>query len=211
MPCIPSAHTAPSTAHYTPYYGEALYGYSGNGEARRERGEATRAENQRDEEQWHKAETLGPPVQGRGGRGGRGAARGLPRAADLLQAGRSGDPSGEVDAGAVTAAHVAFFRRYGYVVVERALPAELVARVAEEVRSHLLTRHGVDLTDLRGSLSAARLQRAFSPDGSGMIELYWLPAMEEVRPAPRAPPPSTPRTAHRAPRTAHHTPHTAHP
>ena len=83
-------------------------------------------------------------------------------------------------AGAVTAAHVAFFRRYGYVVVERVLPAELVARVAGEVKAHLLKRHGVDLSDLRGSLSAARMQRAFSPDGSGMIELYWLAAMEEA-------------------------------
>ena len=176
----------------TPYYGEALYGYSGNGEARRERGEATRVENQRDEQQWHEAENIGPPAQGpggRGGRGGRGAARGLPKAADLLRAGGgSGDlkPSDEVDdkAGAVTAAHVAFFRRYGYVVVERALPTELVARVAEEVKAHLLKRHGVDLSDLRGSLSAARMQRAFSPDGSGMIELYWLAAMEEASPPP---------------------------
>ena len=52
------------------------------------------------------------------------------------------------------------------------------AQVAEEVRAHLMARHAIDLTDLPGSLTAAKLQRAFSPDGSGMLELYWLPAME---------------------------------
>ena len=176
--------------------GQALYGYSGNGEARRERGEAARLESLRDEQQWQAAENIGPPqgapAQGRGGRGGRGAAQGLPKAADLLRAGGGGGggerkPADEGDETAgreVTATHVAFFRRYGYVVVERALPAELVARVAEEVKAHLLKRHGVDLADLRGSLSAARMQRAFSPDGSGMIELYWLAAMEEARQHP---------------------------
>jgi len=112
-------------------------------------------------------------------------------------------------AGDVTAAHVAFFRRYGYVVVERALPAELVARVAEEVKAHLLRRHGVDLSDLRGSLSAARMQRAFSPDGSGMVELYWLAAMEEASlpPTTHHPPPTTrhpPPATHHPPPTSHH-------
>ena len=32
----------------------------------------------------------------------------------------------------------------------------------------------------KGPLSLGKLQRAFSPDGSGMIEAYWLPAMEAV-------------------------------
>ena len=107
-------------------------------------------------------------------------------------------------AGDVTAAHVAFFRRYGYVVVERALPAELVARVAEEVKAHLLRRHGVDLSDLRGSLSAARMQRAFSPDGSGMVELYWLAAMEEASLPPTIHPPPPPPPTHHPPPTSHH-------
>ena len=164
-------------------------------------GGGSELESLRDEQQWQAAENIGPPqgapAQGRGGRGGRGAAQGLPKAADLLRAGGGGGggerkPADEGDETAgreVTAAHVAFFRRYGYVVVERALPAELVARVAEEVKAHLLKRHGVDLADLRGSLSAARMQRAFSPDGSGMIELYWLAAMEEARQPPVGPSP----------------------
>ena len=103
-------------------------------------------------------------------------------------------------------AHAAFFARYGYVVVERALGEAMVARIAAEVREHLKGRHGVEPNTGGGEnggggggggesggggehgggapLTMPRLQRAFSPDGSGMLELYWLPAMEAARQAP---------------------------
>ena len=85
----------------------------------------------------------------------------------------------------------------------------MVARIAAEVREHLKGRHGVEPNTGGGEsggggengggesgsggehgggggapLTMPRLQRAFSPDGSGMLELYWLPAMEAARQAP---------------------------
>ena len=105
-------------------------------------------------------------------------------------------------------AHAAFFARYGYVVVERALGEAMVARIAAEVREHLKGRHGVEPNTGGGEsggggengggesgsggehggggapLTMPRLQRAFSPDAGRLLELYWLPAMEAARQAP---------------------------
>ena len=99
-------------------------------------------------------------------------------AEDAAEAGGGG--AGSV----LTAAHVSFFLRFGYVVVEGAVPEELTAAIATDVREHLLRRHGIDLDDAVRTLTLPRLQRAFSPDGSGMLEVYWLRSMEEVRQLP---------------------------
>lgn len=57
--------------------------------------------------------------------------------------------------GGLTAAHVAFFERYGYVVVEQAAPLELVARVIAEVRTRpQLARPTVPIS--RAGLAPAR-------------------------------------------------------
>ena len=97
----------------------------------------------------------------------------------------------------LTDAHVAFFARYGYVVVEGALSRALAVRVAAQVRAYIRERHGLDVESLPGSdpsleigtqisedISLERLKRAFSPDGSGMLEIFWLSAMEEARQTP---------------------------
>lgn len=81
----------------------------------------------------------------------------------------------------LSAAHVAFFERYGYVVVEGALPRALALRVASDVQEYMRSRHSLDVGAPPGALTLPKLQRAFSPDGSGMIELYWLASMEEAR------------------------------
>ena len=91
-------------------------------------------------------------------------------------------PSGT--AAQLTDAHVAFFVRYGYVVVEEAVARDLALRVAADVRAYMRSRHGLDVDDLAKTLSIERLRRAFSPDGSGMLEVYWLQAMEEARQTP---------------------------
>ena len=107
----------------------------------------------------------------------------------------------------LTDAHVAFFARYGYVVVEGALSRALAVRVAAQVRAYIRERHGLDVdslpapelrrsqksaedlsleigTQISEDLSLERLKRAFSPDGSGMLEIFWLSAMEEARQTP---------------------------
>ena len=54
-----------------------------------------------------------------------------------------------------------------YVVVEGAVSAELTGELLSQVRSHLLKRHTIDLNNLHSTLTLSKLQRAFSPDGSG--------------------------------------------
>ena len=51
----------------------------------------------------------------------------------------------------------------------------MATRVAAGVREHLLERHGLDLDELASTLTMARLQRSFSPDGSGVLKLYSNP------------------------------------
>ena len=89
--------------------------------------------------------------------------------------------------GKLTAAHVAFCERYGYVVVESAMPTDTAIQVASSVRSYLNERHGLDLSSedsIRRTFTVQRLLRSFSPDGSGMIELYWHKDMEAARQHP---------------------------
>ena len=88
----------------------------------------------------------------------------------------------------LTAEHISFFERYGYVVVESALAPELVRRIKRQTYDYMLHRYGLDFESPASTsqhFTLEKLQRAFSPDGSGMIELYWLHAMEEARQSPR--------------------------
>mmetsp|Transcript_50509 Transcript_50509/g.83708 ORF Transcript_50509/g.83708 Transcript_50509/m.83708 type:complete len:744 (-) Transcript_50509:304-2535(-) len=148
--------------------GEALYGYNDAswGAASRREG---RAERRRDESSAR--------MQAEANEAGCGKA--IETAEEVAVAATGGAGSC-----GLTDAHICFFRRYGFVVVEGAVAADLVQRIASEVTVHLRDRHGLDLADLRGCLTLPKLQRAFSPDGSGMLELYWLPAMEETRQTP---------------------------
>ena len=85
---------------------------------------------------------------------------------------------------ALTAAHIAFFERYGYVVVEAAMGRAEALQLGLSVREYLKQRHGLDVDDEEArqrTFTLPRLMRAFSPDGSGMIELYWLASMEAAR------------------------------
>ena len=89
--------------------------------------------------------------------------------------------------GLLTPAHIAFFERYGFVVVEGAVERGVALAAAAGVREHLHQRHGLDVSSedaLSRTLTLPRLVRAFSPDGSGMIEAYWLAAMEQCRQTP---------------------------
>jgi len=81
----------------------------------------------------------------------------------------------------LTPAHLSFYQRYGFVVVENAVPEALTRALAEELRAHLLAKHEIELDALKETLTLSRLTSAFSPDGSGMIELYWLHSMDAVR------------------------------
>ena len=42
----------------------------------------------------------------------------------------------------------------------------------------------LDTSDLPNSLTLPKISRAFSPDGSGMLEMFWLPSMEAARQHP---------------------------
>ena len=95
-------------------------------------------------------------------------------AAGQRAGGGSGDlkPSDEVDdtAGDVTAAHVAFFRRYGYVVVENAVPRELALLAASDVQNYLGQRHGLDLSSPESLAKTLTLPRLLL--GRGLKRLW---------------------------------------
>lgn len=84
----------------------------------------------------------------------------------------------------LTPAHIRFYQRYGFVVVEGAVPLAHTEALGTELKAHLWQHHEIDLDDLHQTLTLKRLSAAFSPDGSGMVEMYWLPAMEAVRQHP---------------------------
>jgi hypothetical protein len=96
----------------------------------------------------------------------------------------SSDITAEV-AKLLTPSHIRFYQRYGFVVVQGAVPAAQTQALSSELKGHLWEQHKIDLDDLNETLTMNRLSAAFSPDGSGMVEMYWLPAMEAVRQDPR--------------------------
>lgn len=79
----------------------------------------------------------------------------------------------------VTDRQVAFYRRYGYVVLPDAIPKDLTAQLREETKVFLLKK-GIDVDDL--STVTREKWATVSGTMGGMLELFWLPAMESVHP-----------------------------
>ena len=77
----------------------------------------------------------------------------------------------------ITDRQVAYYRRYGYVVLENAIPKDLTAQMREETKAFLL-KHGMDIEDLN---SVTREKWAtVSGTMGGMLEIFWSPTMEAV-------------------------------
>ena len=77
----------------------------------------------------------------------------------------------------ITDRQVAYYRRYGYVVLENAIPKDLTAQMREETKAFLL-KHGMDIEDLN---SVTREKWAtVSGTMGGRLESFWSPTMEAV-------------------------------
>lgn len=84
-------------------------------------------------------------------------------------------------------AHVAFFRRYGFVVIPSIIKKDLAIELRDAVRKEMKDRCEIDVTSLKTlqeTLTFDKLRRAYSPDGAAMVEMYWHPLMETIRQNP---------------------------
>lgn len=86
-----------------------------------------------------------------------------------------------------TEAHVAFFRRYGFVVIPNIISKEMATTLRDAVRKEMKDRCDIDVTSLdtlKNTMTFEKLRRAYSPDGAAMVEMYWHPLMERIRQDP---------------------------
>lgn len=82
----------------------------------------------------------------------------------------------------VTQRHIDYLKRYGYVVIENVVDVEQVTNLKNAISSKL-TKHGVDLTNQVGPMSAStwnNFTKISNPFG-GMVEFFWLPEQEAIR------------------------------
>ena len=83
---------------------------------------------------------------------------------------------------------LAFFKRYGFVVVPNVVPAHKTAALRAQIADFVKRRYAVDMASdasLRSTLSSlTQLKRMVSSYGAGMVELFWLPAMDHIRTDP---------------------------
>jgi hypothetical protein len=86
-----------------------------------------------------------------------------------------------------TEAHVAFFRRYGFVVIPNLISKEVATKLRDDVRKEMKERCDIDVTSLdtlKRTMTFEKLRKAYSPDGAAMVEMYWHPLMERIRQDP---------------------------
>jgi len=98
-----------------------------------------------------------------------------------------GGGGGENITNLATDAHIAFFRRYGFVVIENIVSKDLARELRDAVRKEMKDRCDIDVTSLdtlKHTITFEKLRRAYSPDGAAMVEMYWHPLMERIRQDP---------------------------
>ena len=74
-----------------------------------------------------------------------------------------------------------FYKRYGFVVIPGAIEKDLTQGLRKEIDSFLKKR-GVDPSDY-ANVHPRDWEKVAAPFG-GMLELYWLPKMEQIRQHP---------------------------
>jgi len=81
-----------------------------------------------------------------------------------------------------TPRHIAYLKRYGYVVIENLVSQELVDNLATEIDDKLAS-HGVNIKDLTGPMSGETWKNFTKISGTfgGMLEFFWLPGQEIIR------------------------------
>jgi len=79
--------------------------------------------------------------------------------------------------------HIAFFNRYGFVVVENVFPKELTRAAANQTAEFLKKSVNIDLNDLENTLTSEKWFSIANRFG-GTLELYWLSSMDEIRQHP---------------------------
>eukprot|EP00301_Raphidiophrys_heterophryoidea_P007745 c12959_g1_i2.p1 GENE.c12959_g1_i2~~c12959_g1_i2.p1 ORF type:complete len:391 (-),score=85.43 c12959_g1_i2:440-1585(-) len=88
----------------------------------------------------------------------------------------------------MTEREILFFRRYGFVVIQGVVPKHMVQNLREQIATKVKEISQVDilspLESMHIGMSVASLAKVIGPHGAGMVELYWLPAMEAVRELP---------------------------
>jgi hypothetical protein len=80
----------------------------------------------------------------------------------------------------LTQTHVDFFKRYGYVVVENAIPKELTESLKKETDLKIKEITGLDSDSFEKNFNEKSWSKVAGSFG-GMIELFWLKSMEEIR------------------------------
>lgn len=89
-------------------------------------------------------------------------------------------PGPQPDPPLLTEAHHAFFRRYGYVVVEGVIDADTVNRVNLATEDFIKEHSGVDVHRPQQTLTAQRWSKVGDSFG-GMLQTEWLTEMERIR------------------------------
>ena len=87
----------------------------------------------------------------------------------------------------LTARLLAFFIRYGFVVVPSVVNSTKTAELRSQIDNFLRLRYSIDMSShdsIRSTLTLPRLKRLISSYGSGMVELFWLPGMDAIRTDP---------------------------
>jgi hypothetical protein len=82
---------------------------------------------------------------------------------------------------------LAFFIRYGFVVVPSVVSLEKTSELRAQIDAFLRSRYSIDMSThetIRASLTLSRLRRMISSYGSGMVELFWLQGMDAIRTDP---------------------------
>eukprot|EP01080_Neovahlkampfia_damariscottae_P010016 gene10016-2335_t len=80
----------------------------------------------------------------------------------------------------LTQTHIDFYKRYGYVVIENVVSKEATQKVKSETDSFILKHCSIDMNKYQDKLTFSKWNKVSGTFG-GMIELYWLNSMEEIR------------------------------
>ena len=82
---------------------------------------------------------------------------------------------------------LAFFVRYGFVVVPNVIQQTKTTKLRKEIASFVLDKYHIDITNeitAKTSLTLSSLRKMISSYGSGMVELFWLHGMDAIRTDP---------------------------
>ncbi len=85
--------------------------------------------------------------------------------------------------------YIDFFSRYGYVVVPSVVSPHQVESIRRDINEAIRHHSGVDVEAIDAgdydSVSSKSVATVVSPGhGGGMVELYWIPAVENLRQCP---------------------------